>query len=127
MHSVSIDAVDEFQTTDATPADRVLFEMTPQSSVNARVLVCCRRPSDGATKVWDLTTVTKLAAFEATAVNLANRDGLAFGLAGDLTALLTATIAFFASGRNIGLTLTGLLGTTLNWGIMLRGIQVNDV
>lgn len=124
MMSVSIDAVDEFQTPDATPVNRVLFEATPNSSINARILVAVRRPSDGATKVWDLTACMRKQG-AGVAENLANRDALAFGAAADLTALAGATIAFFASGNNIGITLNGIAGT-LNWGVMLRGIQVID-
>lgn len=115
-------------TQDNTPTDVVLFEGNPNSSIVARILIICRRPSDGATKVWDLSAAMRMGAFNALPVNLANRDGLAFGAALDLTALAGTTISFFATANpsNIGVTLTGLSATTLEWGIQLKGIQVID-
>lgn len=126
MQSVPIDATENLSTSDATPVNVVLFEANPNSSINARVLVTARRPSDGATKCWDLTAAMAMGAPGGNVVNKANRDAAAFGLAGDLTALTGASIAFFASGPNIGLTITGMAATLLEWGIMLRGIQVID-
>lgn len=125
MNMDIIDAVDALTTNDATPVNRVLFEATPNSGINARLLIVARRVSDGAQKSWDLTAAMRKQG-AGVAENLATRDAAAFGAAGDLTALAAVAIAFFASGNNIGITVTGLAGTAINWGVMLRGIQLID-
>lgn len=128
MQSVTIDAAPPaVLTQDATPVNVVLFEANPNSSINARLLVTARRPSDGATKCWDFTAAMRLGAAGGNAANLANVGaGAPFGASADLTALTAVAIAFFASGPNIGIALTGLAATDIEWGIMLRGIQVID-
>lgn len=126
MISTPIDALADLTTQDATPVNVILFEANPNSSINARVLIVCRRPSDGASKCWDLTAAMAMGVAGSNVVNKANVSPAPFGLAADLTALTAAGIAFFATGPNIGITFTGIAATVLEWGLMLRGIQLID-
>lgn len=112
------------QTTDATPVNITLFELTEHASSGGRLLVVCRRPSDGATKVWSMSTTQRRD--NNAPVNLGNAQGTPFGAALDLTALLTATIAFFTDGVNVGVTATGIAATTLEWCVQYDGMQLID-
>lgn len=123
MQCVSISGHGEAQTPDAVPVNMVLFAGNPSSSINGRLTVTCRRPSDGATKAWSFSAAMKMDA-NSLATNLANVGATAFGASGDLTALLLATIAFFSNGADIGLTLTGLAGTNLEWCADFNGHQL---
>ena len=112
-------------TTDATPKNLVLFAGNPSSSINGRLRVTARRPSDGATKCWDLAAAMRMDA-NSVASNLANVGATAFGASGDLTTLLLVTITFFNSGADIGLTVTGLAGSTIEWCADFNGHQLVD-
>lgn len=120
-----ITAHNEAQTADATPQNLVLFQGNPNSSINCRLLIIARRPSDGATKCWDLTAVMKCDGAGVASL-LTTVGATPFGAAGDLTALTNATIAFFQSGGNIGLTITGIAATALSWCVDLLGSQLID-
>ena len=127
MISTGIDGEESHTTVDATPVNKVLFEGNPDSTINARILILCRRPSDGVSKGWDITALMRReGSGNAENLGISAAGSAAYGAAGDLTALSGATIAFFGSGGNIGVTITGIAGQTLNWGIMLRGNQVID-
>lgn len=123
MQCVPISGHAEAQTADNTPTNAVLFAGNPSSSINGRLTVTCRRPSDGATKAWSFSAAMRMDA-NSVASNLANVGAAAFGAAADLTALNLAVIAFFNSGADIGLTLTGLAGTNLEWCIDFNGHQI---
>ena len=86
MQCISLigDAHDE--TPDATPKTLILFGVNPNSSINGRVTVTCRRPSDGATKFWSFQAGMNADA-DRNAANLGNQSVTPFGLAGHLTAL----------------------------------------
>lgn len=115
----------EAQTSDATPQNAVLFAGNPSSSINGRCTVTARRVSDGATKQWNFAAGMRITS-GGVASNLANVGATAFGASGDLTAMLLCTIAFFASGADIGLTLTGLAGTDIEWCADFEGHQLLD-
>lgn len=114
-------------TTDATPVDITLFEITNNATMIGRLMLVARRPSDGASKGWDITSVAKRQGGVVT--NLANAGGGApIASAGDLTALLLVTIAFFKndSTGETGVTITGLAGTTIEWTLRYSGLQIID-
>lgn len=115
----------EAQTSDATPQNAVLFAGNANSSINGRLTVTVRRPSDGVTKCWNFSAAMRING-AGQASNLANVGATAFGATGDLTTLLLASIAFFANGADIGLTITGIAGSDLTWCADFEGHQLLD-
>jgi len=115
----------EGQTVGDESKDLVMFAGNPSSSINGRVIVTARRPSDGATKAWNFTAAMRIDG-ASVAANLANVGATAFGLPADLTALAGVGITFFASGADIGLTVDGIAGSNLNWCADFNGHQLLD-
>lgn len=121
----TIEAHGEIDTSDNTPVNFVLFELTEHASSIGRLLVLARRPSDGASKGWDISTLQKRDNNVVT--NLANvGGGVPFGAAADLVAMAGCTIAFFTDGVNVGITLTGPAATLIEWCIKYDGMQLID-
>jgi hypothetical protein len=117
----SIDALNPRVTLDATPVNEILFEAQPDSAINARILIIARRTSDGLVKAWDMTASMRRVGFGA-AENLATRDGAPYLAPAPMAGV---GVTFFSDANgNIGATLTGLAATEIQWGIMLRGIQI---
>lgn len=116
-----------YLTTDNTPQNVALFEVTDHSSVIGRLLIIARRVSDGASKAWDITSLSRRDG--STVTNLGNVGGAApFGATADLTALALVSIAFFTDPVTFetGLTITGINGSTIEWTLTYRGIQMID-
>jgi hypothetical protein len=112
-------------TVDNTPRNIVLFELTEHATSAGRLLILARRPSDGASKAWDISTLQRRD--NNAPVNLANVGGNApFGAAADLTALAGCTISFFTDGVNVGVTVTGPAATTIEWCMAYSGMQMID-
>ena len=124
MICTAIDARGDFASVDATPIDFTLFELTEHATSGGRLLIVLRRPSDGASKMWDIATLQRRD--NNVVVNLANQGAAAIGFAADLTLLTAAGIAFFTSGVNVGVKCTGLAGTMLEWCIRYNGVQIID-
>lgn len=99
------------QTTDGAPVAVPIYRMLQIATLRVTVIVVARAV-DGSSKSWNMTRTIKNMAGNLSSVSAASADVSEGDLAAGSWAASLST-----SGLNIVVTLTGAIGTVINWSI----------
>ena len=120
-------AIDNQQTVDTETKNVCLFEFPNNASGLLTWNLVVLRVSDGVTRSLSQQVFYKKISGVGAVQDAIPTPAHDFASAGDAVALAGVTIVFYDDGTYLGLTVTGIAGSTLDWFVAFTGEGLQDI